>query len=94
MTDKLDTLDKEWSLIDGQGLVRVFPTDRYRTGFVLIATVGPLAEKHDYYPDILLSRDQVTVTIDDENEEIAYRLAAEIDAALDAATPTEPGTES
>lgn len=93
MTDKLSTLDKEWSQIDGQGLVRVFPVDAYRTGFMVIATIGPLAEKHDYYPDILLSRDQVTVTIDDENEQTAYQLAAEIDAAFDR-TPTEPGTES
>lgn len=92
MTDKFSALDKEWSLIDGQGLVRVFPVDRYRTGFIVIATIGPLAEKYDYYPDILLSRDQVTVTIDDANEEAAYQLAADIDAAV--AAPADASADA
>lgn len=80
--DKLDQLSVEWARIDGQGLVRVVPVDRYRTGFVVIAKVGPLAERYDYYPDMLLSADKVTITIDDANEDVAFELAAAIDKAL------------
>lgn len=86
--NKLDALSKEWSLIDGQGLVRIIPTDTYRTGFVLVATVGPLAEKYDYYPDMTLGHHRVTITIDNANEKTAYALAADIDSALSSGEST------
>lgn len=81
-SDKLDQLSVEWARIDGQGLVRVVPVDRYRTGFVVIAKIGPLAERYDYYPDMLLGADKVTITIDDANEDTAFALAAAIDKVL------------
>ncbi|MBC7746435.1 4a-hydroxytetrahydrobiopterin dehydratase [Pedobacter sp.] len=82
MKDKLENLSYDWSLIDGQGLVRVIPIDAYKTGFVLITRIGILADEHDYYPDLTLGREKVTITIDDADETKAYALAAGIDKIL------------
>lgn len=87
MTDKLENLSYDWSLIDGQGLVRVVPIDTYKTGFVLITHIGTLADEYDYYPDLTLGREKVTITIDDANEATAYALAAEIDKILPSQAP-------
>ena len=80
--NKLENISQDWSLIDGQGLIRVVPIDAYKTGFILIANVGILADKYQYYPDLLLSREKVTITIDDKNETKAYAIAAKIDEIL------------
>lgn len=82
MTDKLDSLSYSWSRIDGQGLVRVIPIDSYKTGFVLITHIGALADACEYYPDLTLGREKVTVTIDDDDETKAYALARDIDKML------------
>lgn len=82
MNDKLDTLSRDWSLIDGQGLIRVVLIDTYKTGFVLITRIGILADEYEYYPELTLGREKVTITIDDADEAKAYALAAAIDIAL------------
>ena len=82
MTDKLKNLSYEWSLIDGQGLVRVIAIDAYKTGFVLIARIGILADEYEYYPELTLARKKVTITIDDADETKAYDLASAIDKTL------------
>lgn len=82
MIDKLETLSYDWSLIDGQGLVRVVLIDAYKTGFVLITHIGILADEYDYYPDLTLGKEKVTITIDDTNEAKAYALATAIDKIL------------
>lgn len=83
-----DDLDLEWADIEGQGLVRVFPVANFRSGFVLVAHVGMAAEKVDYYPEILLTENKLTVTIPPSNEGIDHRLAHAIDTTLhDAANP-------
>ena len=39
-----DDLELEWSDIEGQGLVRVFPVTNFKSGFVLVAHIGLAAE--------------------------------------------------
>lgn len=85
--DKLETLSYEWSLIDGQGLVRIVPVDTYKTGFVLMTHVAMAAERLDYYPELTISREKVTITIELTDEALAYKLAAEIDELV---PPHEP----
>ena len=79
----IDNLSVQWSRTDSEGLTRVVPTDSFRTGFVVIAKIGPLAEALDYYPELLMARDRVVVSIDDSDEAKASKLAKQIDALLD-----------
>lgn len=83
-----DDLNVEWADIEGQGLVRVFPTANFKSGFVLVAHVGMAAEQLEYYPEVLLTQNKLTVTIPSNDEGLDHRLAHAIDAALhDAAAP-------
>lgn len=83
-----DDLELEWADIEGQGLVRVFPTANFKSGFVLVAHIGLAAEQVEYYPEVLLTESKLTVTIPPNDEGLDHRLAHAIDATLhDAATP-------
>lgn len=80
--DILENLSYEWSLIDGQGLVRVVPVDTYRTGFVLVTHIAATAERLDYYPELTIGRHKVSITIDTADEILAHKLASEIDSIV------------
>lgn len=79
---KIEKLSTDWSLIDGDGLVRVIPTTAYREGFVLMANVGLLAEKAQYFPEITIASDKITITIPDDDEQKAQKLAEAIDQVI------------
>ena len=72
----------EWSDIDGEGLVRVFPVSSFKTGFVMAAHIGLAAEKTNYYPEVLLSPTKVVVTIPPDSDGLDRQLALGIDEAL------------
>ncbi len=78
-----DDLAVEWSDIEGEGLVRVFPVTAFKTGFVLTAHIGLAAEQTDYYPEILLTSKKVIVTIPPHDDGLDHRLAHAIDDVLD-----------
>lgn len=82
MEDKLKSLSYHWSHIDGQGFVCVVPVDSFKTGFVLLAQIGPMADARQYYPELSLTRTKATITIDDEDQKLALELAKEIDTLL------------
>lgn len=77
-----DDLALEWADIDGEGLVRVFPTKDFRSGFVMVAHIGLAAEKVDYFPEVLLTEQKVTVTIRPQDDGLDHRLAHAIDTTL------------
>lgn len=77
-----DDLALEWSDIDGEGLVRVFSTESFKSGFVLIAHIGLAAERVEYYPEILLTEHKLTVTIPSNDDGLDHRLAHVIDTTL------------
>lgn len=83
--DKLtfDALSTSWSRTDSEGLTRVIPTDSFRTSFVVVAKIGPLAEEATYYPELVMSDSQVVVKIDDSDEQKALALAKQIDELFD-----------
>ncbi|HXH04895.1 MAG TPA: 4a-hydroxytetrahydrobiopterin dehydratase [Candidatus Nitrosotenuis sp.] len=89
MDNKLESLSYQWSRIDGQGLVRVVPVDGFKTGFILMAGIGELAESKAYYPELNLTSDKVTITIDDSDESAAFELAEGIDKLLPSDDPHE-----
>lgn len=78
-----ESLSTAWSRTDSEGLVRVIPTDGFRTSFVVVAKIGPLAEDITWYPELIMSSEQVVVKIDDTDEPKAFQLAARIDELFD-----------
>jgi len=61
--DDLQGLNVEWSNIDGEGLVRVVPTDSFRAGVELVAKLAEVAERQNHDPEVLLEHDKVTITL-------------------------------
>ena len=83
-----DDLELQWADTEGQGLVRVFPTANFKSGFVLVAHIGLAAEQVEYYPEVLLTESKLTVTIPPNDDGLDHRLAHAIDTTLhDAANP-------
>lgn len=56
-------LSVEWSQIEGEGLVRVVPTDSFGTGVAFVAELARIAEAHNHDPEVLLAHDKVVITL-------------------------------
>lgn len=63
MTNLPDDLDVAWSDIDGEGLVRVVPTDSFRAGVELVVKLAELAEAQGHDPDVQLTNSKVVITL-------------------------------
>ena len=63
MSDNEINLNVAWSDIEGEGLVRVVPTDSFHTGVTLVVELAKIAEVQGHDPDIQLSRDKVIITL-------------------------------
>lgn len=61
--DDLKDLNVAWSKIEGEGLVRVVPTDSFHTGVVLLTHLAEIAEAQNHDPDVQLSHDKVIITL-------------------------------
>ncbi len=77
-----DDLALEWADIEGQGLIRVFETNDFRSGFVMLVHVGTAAEQVEYYPEVTLGQHKLTITIPPNDDGLDHRLAHAIDNAL------------
>lgn len=77
-----DDLALEWADIDGEGLVRVFVTADFKSGFVMVAHIGVAAEEVDYFPEVLLTSKKLTITIPPNDDGLDHRLAHAIDDTL------------
>jgi len=56
-------LSVEWSQIEGEGLVRVVPTEDFKTGVLLVAELAQIAEAQNHDPEVLLTNDKVVITL-------------------------------
>lgn len=63
MNDLPDDLNVAWSNIDGEGLVRVVPTDSFRSGVAIVAKLAEIAEAQGHDPDVQLSNSKVVITL-------------------------------
>lgn len=61
--DDLQGLSVGWSNIDGEGLVRVVPTNSFRAGVELVAKLAELAEEQNHDPDVVLTSSKVIITL-------------------------------
>lgn len=61
--DDLKDLNVEWSNIDGEGLVRVVPTNSFRAGVELVAKLAEIAETAHHDPDVTLTNSKVVITL-------------------------------
>lgn len=85
--DDLKDLNVEWSNIDGEGLVRVVPTDSFRTGVELVTRLAEIAAAQNHDPDITLTNSKVVITLfshdvsDVTDRDVAFARA--VDTLLD-----------
>lgn len=67
MTNTVDTneagLNVAWSQIEGEGLVRVVPTDSFGTGVAFVAELARIAESQNHDPEVQLTNDKVVITL-------------------------------
>lgn len=56
-------LNVAWSHIPGEGLVRVFETQGFADGLLLVEKIGGIAERQTHYPEVTLRSDEVDVTV-------------------------------
>lgn len=77
-----DDLPLEWADIDGEGLIRVYPVDSFKSGFALLALVGGVAEQLQFYPEITLSATKLTVTVPEDFEGKDHQLVHAIESTL------------
>lgn len=61
-------LNVAWSDIEGEGLVRVVPTDSFGTGVALVAELAKIAEAQNHDPDVLLTNSKVVITLYSHDE--------------------------
>lgn len=77
-----DDLPLEWADIDGQGLVRVYNTDSFKSGFALLALVGSVAEQLQFYPEVTLSSHKLTIVVPEDDEGMDHQLVHAIESTL------------
>jgi len=79
-----EDLNVAWSNIEGEGLVRVVPTDSFGTGALLIAKLAELAETQGHDPDVLLTNSKVVITLYSHDVEDVTDRDVEFARAVDA----------
>lgn len=69
MDENEKNLNVAWSDIEGEGLVRVVPTDSFRSGAAFVAELAHIAEEQGHDPDVLLTNDKVVITLYSHDEQ-------------------------
>lgn len=69
MDENEKNLNVAWSDIEGEGLVRVVPTDSFATGVALSAELAKIAEAQQHDPDVLVTNNKVVITLYSHDEQ-------------------------
>lgn len=81
---KLMELDKAWTAMGDDYLVRSFQTGNFAAGLNLVNRIGKLAEARNHHPDVTLTYPEVEVRISTHSvagiTDADFDLAAEIDS--------------
>jgi 4a-hydroxytetrahydrobiopterin dehydratase len=65
----ISSLHVDWSLVEGEGLVRVVPLDTFRQGMQLVVRITELADQHNHHPDVLLTSSKMVLTLISHDEQ-------------------------
>ncbi len=76
-------LNVAWSDIEGEGLVRVVPTDSFGTGVAFVAELAKIAEAQNHDPDVLLTNNKVVITLYSHDENAVTERDREFAKAVD-----------
>lgn len=63
MSENETNLNVAWSDIEGEGLVRVVPTDSFRSGVAFVVELANIAEAQNHDPDVMLTNNKVVITL-------------------------------
>lgn len=63
MNEEESNLNVAWSRIEGEGLVRVVPTDSFRSGVALVVMLADIADAQNHDPEVVLTHDEVIITL-------------------------------
>lgn len=77
-------LNVAWSLIDGEGLIRVVPTSSFGEGVAIVARLAEIAEHQGHDPEVLLESDKVTVTLYSQDTQAVTQRDIQFAQAVDA----------
>ena len=69
MDENETNLNVAWSDIEGEGLVRVVPTDSFGTGAMFVAELAKIAEAQQHDPAVLLTHNKVIITLYTHDEQ-------------------------
>ena len=83
MDENEANLNVAWSDIEGEGLVRVVPTDSFGTGAAFVAELARIAEAQNHDPDVLLTNDKVVITLYSHDENAVTERDRAFAAAVD-----------
>lgn len=84
----------QWAHIIGEGYVCALPIANYQVGFVIMAKIGEVAERLDYYPTVTLEQHRIKLVVPDTNTEKAEAIAEVVENFLPKPTAApEPGPE-
>lgn len=63
MDENEANLNVAWSSIDGEGLVRVIPTESFRSGAAMVVELADIAQAQNHDPEVLLTNNKVVITL-------------------------------
>lgn len=75
-------MSQNWSHIYGEGYICALPIANYQVGFVVVAKVGEVAEKLEYYPVITLEQNRVKIVVSEVDPEKATAVMRVVDNLL------------
>jgi 4a-hydroxytetrahydrobiopterin dehydratase len=81
---EVSKLNLAWTHIPGEGLVRVFETQGFADGLMLVEKIGGAAERLTHYPEITLRTDEVDVIAFSEDAGGVTAADIELAKAIDA----------
>lgn len=84
---EIEHLNTAWSHIPGQGLVRVFETNSFAQGLMVVNEICRVVEDMGHYPEVTLRVDQVELVTTSQDAggvtDMDVQLAKAIDAMVE-----------
>lgn len=63
LEEAVRSLNVGWAVLPGRGLVRVVPTEDFRSGYAVISRIAEVAERLQFAPELTLRRHEVEISL-------------------------------